>query len=647
MSWWQWIAGWELTPISASQTWQMVIWMTVVALVVGGVLAHLPRVFPGAVSRAERAARGHWVGRLAGLCLLLAALAAGVAVTALVMPPRHPVVLVLHSRVRTAAWPTLTNTAAAGTYPVYDLAPVVNRVLQECIRRGGASWVTGGRAEREQLREALLASVFSVSERWLPPGDNPTPPLEPVPLPRWVVESVEVSIVQLAAARFRLRAVLVAAAPAHGETGSWPLAAVLLRSQGVPVECIRADTSATGGLTVERIASATLKPIGGAYELSFYAIVAGMIEATAQHVVPFLLRAEGEDVLAKMTISVLADGHRRRMIPFTTRVQLPVKTAEKPLYLADAAGAVVTRVQIVTAPPQVTLHLADPAKATLWKQAFALVGAPEYRTAFQPLRDDLQAQQTPLPALDGTPAGPTLVTVNRFLVVAASAQAARAAASRYETTRMPRPEPVVGTIPVTALRGVRSTLPAPATFSWRNLPLRPAEADVAREELPLAEGFEPLVWADRLNTPLSQGRRTAGRDIWPVVSIGRVDGGRFVVIDPDAPAEHLLPPIAGDQDRTYEPAIFLSLLYTVAWAAHFVADASTLPLAADAAMAGADQSDQEQLVGPAVRAEDISSAVAVEQFWWDRLGAAGLGMYFVLLALRLRASRRTVRNRGV
>ncbi len=651
----------HLAPLFPEALWQQLIAASLAVLALATLLALVPRFFAGAMSPSERrqlhapglpARAARWLG---GAVPFAAAFAAFLAAAWLVVPLRTPVSLLLHSRSALssqspAGLASAASDMAGAERASVDLGPAVDRLLEHCRRAGAEAWLAGTPEQRRQLHRLVVEHQRELLPDTLLQGLEPLSVVRSR-LPRWLVESVEISAASLAVARLHVREIRVAAAPSAGIGGSWPLAAEVFKARGIQAECLRPDTALTAGLAVERIASAVLHD-GSKHRLEFVAVVRGRISTDAP--LEFRLSpavAAGDPF--RFTVALKADKDERRVLfARTVLKEAPAWLSEKPLLVADAAGCSVAPVRRSRAgdksPPG--LFLASVPVEARWTRFFDLLHdhreLPAGPSPGAPFPKDLANQGLAMPKLGRDVEGLSLVEREDWLLLAVGADHARRAADHYGRGRQWGTSSPSSTVLVDAssLRVSRS-LHAPATaLTWHGLPIAGSD-DAKAPSLVLRATSElfAFAWADRVEKHPTRGRTYAGdpqHRSRPVVQAGRLgaDGPRFVVVEAGAPIADVLPfdrDGASERDRAagYEPACAFSLAWTIAWANRHLRQSPF----ESADMEGASTSfDQEQVSGPVVQPEDLIKSVGTGQRNSDFVCLAIVGSFFALLGWRIR-----------
>jgi hypothetical protein len=591
-----------------------------VALLAGCVLAHWPVRFPGPLTEGERARARRPVGRrwAESALLPLLALAATLGVACLVAPFERPLELRLWSRARTLSDPAPELNRPDPTGRACDLGPVVDGVLAECAKAGARDWREGSQKQRADLGDLLRKHAFRTPPAPLGPSG---PTAQHAVLPRWVVESVETSVVLMAIRRHNVVGVEVAPGPARGATEGWPLAASIMTSDAVPVRCVdRIETGA--GPFIQNLFGATLDRATDT--LRFWALVEGRFPpgAGGQELSVILSSPQG---WLERTFTVPRDDLARRIQSVTLSGLAGLAPA--PLHLGDAAGRRRTAVaEGGVQPPR--LRNVSPAPAPGWRAGFELLNAQATAT-FAEFHGELTAFGIPLPEYVSGAADAFLLEGEGVVIVARSPECARDAQKLLKSPTFARRPYAAGT--ATAADRVEVTKFRPATvFS----PLAVPVPVVPAGGLPVAN-LDPRGVANRVGGSAGSNRSWADPTGRPLVLAGRIGDKRFVVIDLDVSAAGLLPtstaPAGFGIEAGYDPGTFQALMQTVAWSARYVVAEEEA-----AAQAVPDRPDLSAgFTAPVVGERDLQEVVAARRLPWDLASVGLVGAYLAVLGWRI------------
>jgi hypothetical protein len=606
-----------ITPVG----WQRALVVAaLLALLVGGGLAHRPFWFPGPLTEEERARarRPAWRRWAESALLPLLAVAAALGIACLVAPFEQPQELRLWSRARTMSDPAPQLVQPDPHGRARDLGPVVDEVLAACAEARANEWLEGSPKQRADLGEILRKHVFRTPPAPLGPSG---PSARHSELPRWVVESVETSVVLMALRRNNVVAVTVAPGPARGETEGWPLGASVMTTEAVPVLCVdRIETGA--GPFIQNLFGATLDRTTDT--LRFWALVEGRFPPGASGQELRVIVSSQTSRLER-TFIVPRDDLTRRIQSVSLSGLSGLGTA--PVYLSDTVGRRRTAVaEGGVQPPR--LRNVSPAPAPGWKASFELLKGPG-ASVFAEFHAELANFGIPLPEYVGGSADAFLLEGEGVVIVARSPECAHNAQQLLKTTTFAR-RPYATAAPAASDR-VEVTKFRPATvFSPLAMPVPVASAGALPSASLDARGV-----ANRVGGPAGSSRVWADPVGRPLVLAGRIGDDRFVLIDLDVSAAGLLPTATTSGgfgiEAGYDPGTFLSLMQTVAWSARYV-------IAEEEATAQAvpDRPDLSAgFTAPVVGERDLQDVVAARRLPWDLAGVGLVGAYLAVLGWRI------------
>ncbi|HYV49700.1 MAG TPA: hypothetical protein VFA20_32810 [Myxococcaceae bacterium] len=634
----QWLAPDE--PSLASRILAVVLALVVLVL---GILVHRSTTFPGPLSTAERRAallpRSRRLGALgiywATAITWMAALAM------LVLAPRRPALLLLESRAQRDVLmveemmcakdgfghPETPFRALDRGQGAFDLRPIVDDVVRRC----GQSCATyrGTPEEREALAALVREAVLSVAPRRSSSGD-PTSPPAPLPdgdpsmkVDRWVLETIEVSVIQLEMVRLNAREVRVLPGASFESRSSWDVARTFLGRPGTSFRlCGRAADRLPDRPVVTRLAQAHWSADG---QITGWALVEGRFPpGAAEETIPLSLQLWGAVTPgpvpaadAALTLVVKADGFTSRLarVCLGSRCDGPdgkgkAVDLEEIRAIAVARGAAV-RLRAprrgsgpdVWAPVRLAVPDDRPPDLVVsgtrpeWLRLFYDAGtAPR----FAALRAELDAMGLRVPRLvhrSGELRAPMMLVSVDWLVIAVDVNAARRGAG------------AAGAMASAKASGVgrvrRPVALGPMTvFSLSDLPVSPV--------LRAAGDLETLATVRGDDTPLSEGTGVEQ----PVVLEGADATGRpFLVIGAAGLDGALVPGSA-----RYEPTTAWALVRLISWAAQRVRDGAS----------GAppefriDQRGASATATPLMTPSDAMDAARLELRPWDAWWVAAL-----------------------
>lgn len=617
-------------PIVAGDAAEYVVGFLIVLAVVG-LLANLPRRFPGPVTAAERSSSSRgWAGRFAGWGSLAFAIAAWLAILVVIAPIAPPRTAVLYSRARRA--------------PVHWDHRLVRWDGGAC-EHGPARWIDLGTgvddalaridADRavgsdEQARERARAALRDADALDATPIDAPDAAGHPDPamsrLPNWLVESVELSIV-LAQSRSRnLRQVIVAPGESRDLSG-WRAAGAILSTGGVQLCLVdELDASARDTVEVRRMAFAHWIRSDGKLAVVLWALVDGRIVRAR----PLEFRVQltpGEVVNVAGTIQPDADatrlvsvciggcaGHEAAIAVDDPRLAV-ARGVPQVVDALDPRGKVTASTAIRPArDARRPVLVAVPPSTLPWRAL--LDGAARSAYDAELLADELAALGVALPTTIASYGGDTSVHVieapGRIVVSRAdSLHAAREWLASQRTAAAPYPLRVHD-----ARVGVNTAL------SWMSLPITARTHPTPW----LAPGAQ--VSAGMQGAALEQEPRPVRAQAGIVELVAHQAGGqttRFVAIASDLHA----------QLADGEPFLVAATLRSIAWAAAWVSDPGF-----DEALATSSQRDEAHLRSvPLLRDEDHDEIRRRASRRGDGLAILLIGIHVLLAFRTLRGSR--------
>lgn len=176
-----------------------------------------------------------------------------------IAPVRRTSLVGLHSRAR--------STPPKVRCGDVDLGPVVDRLFQAC-GEDCRLMTTGSPAERARLRDLVLSAKLE-----LPRTDDGrcSAPAGDLDLPRWAIETAEVSLARRVAAELHILDFNVFAGAVGDDVPAWETAATAFRSSGMRIHLLEPLRAAGSGLHVRRLAGAVRK----ASEIEFWAVIDG------------------------------------------------------------------------------------------------------------------------------------------------------------------------------------------------------------------------------------------------------------------------------------------------------------------------------------------------------------------------------------
>jgi hypothetical protein len=593
-------------PIAPTPWLQGLTACALLVLAAAGVVAHAPTVLPGPLAPSERAHRrlptaARWWGNA---WPVLAAAAALAATLLLLAPPREPVELVLHSRLRLPG--DLAPGLGAGPEgrTRLDLGPAVDALLEECRRQGGRDWVTGSPAERAAARAAVLADPTRADLARLTPGGEPSVS-DCRDLPPWLIQSVEISVVRMALRRENAVSARVAPGPTRSRSQGWPFAAGVLTAQGRPVICVDEVASPADGLVVQRLSGARLHP--ATKRLTAWAVIQGRFSALDAPAAAVRFRLVRTSPPTGVDASTDLTPHRLEPDASSSRVvalRFDLKAAPglgSALVLSDETGRCSTPVRVVEEnEPQPVLAVAG-AQAEPWRNALDLA---RNNQELKDLRNELASLDAPPPRLVGRSGAPVLLTDAEAAVLAPSQETCEWALRRLRENGDGR---AAGAVPDGRVSASRLE---PATvFSWLELPVAaPAATD-------LAMPAEPSVWSLRREPPI--GRKPGPKPPpAPLELVGRRGAERFVVL-------------LGPPPDPEEPLRRIAQVRSVCLAVRYIAEDGEADVAADGDAAG------EAAPAPLVTERDLQKAAAERVAWADRAAVAAVGICLALTLWRV------------
>lgn len=593
-----------LAPSEPSVTARVLALALAGAVLVVGILVHRSTTFPGPLSVAERrAARTSKVRRLGALMVYrTTAIIWVVSLIFLALSPRRPVLLMLASRAQVEPLLEAETLCAAdgperpagafrdlaGGAPALDLGLLVDAIVSRC----GAACENFGSTAQEQRSLAELVRTTVLDTRLSPVGDPSgiSSGLDENGVPRFprvqrtVLETIEVSVLQLALARFNAREVRILPGNSYESRANWDISRTFLSRAETPVRlCGQAGLGLPPEPVVTRFAEAQWTAAG---QISGWALIEGRFaDHAAEHrisltVEPWGATVPGADPMptAKLTLRVAADALTSRIVRLCFGNGCGDAPAPAPV-LAEQLSVV--RKTAVTRGAAVRLHadgsvsgldvwapvrlllvgdnppdlIVDGGVPARWRQLFEDVAMAPRHAAFRAELAGMGLQVPRLVSSSSDARAPVLVASSHWLAISVDATAARRSAA-VAGAGAPAPRSRPGRVRPSSALG-------PATvFSLTDLPVTPA---LGTEQRPLGQ-----VATVESATP-GEGERVGTVEQAALLREGQHEAGKpFFVLGMEQVTEALSP-----LSSRYEPVTALALVRAIAWCAQTVRDGAS------------------------------------------------------------------------
>lgn len=318
---------------------QRLIIAAVIVITISGIIAHFPGMLPGAVATSERnkLSISIWQRWINNLLVPMLALAVIGYLVVLVAAPRRPVTLLLHSRVRSVQQATSDLTKDLPNYKIVDVGCVVDQVLKKIEDQGGRTWFQASSEQRQAVREILLESMKTYNPVFISAQEKDLWNKSLLPstissLPKWLVESVEITLTYMLCMQLNVKEVKIAGGPAQPGKNGWPLAAGIMQmSQIANIRCVSPIETNQEGFTVQMILSPEINVKNSEPVLQGYCVVDGKFKEHQQDVEVqlFLAHHNGKPIDA-ITVKIPYDHIEltRRVIPWDKQIPPTYHLAE-------------------------------------------------------------------------------------------------------------------------------------------------------------------------------------------------------------------------------------------------------------------------------------------------------------------------------
>ncbi len=604
-------------PATTSPWLRLLTGLLLLIMAIVAILAHWPSSLPGPLTPSEQGRRAlSWFFRWS-MNLFLLVLVAGsvVAVTFMLAPPREPVTIVLHSRLRPTA-AVAVDLIDDGASRL-DLGPAVDAVLEECRKRGAAAWVDSTPGTRDAVRGVVLDKIGSIELPRVPPGGQPLANTSK-DLPPWVISSVEYSLTRMAMHQHNVTTVRIAPGPSRSGQG-WLLAAKLIDQADSPVSVVDPMPVHEDGFEVRRLTGARWQK--STARIQAWAVITGRFPQNSHESVkiPFKLTlgdptAGGRSIdLQPLEISPEPRAVESRLVPL--QFALPNEVDPERLVvgnvlptLSDRAGNCSTRISVDGSTPRPAQISIQP-PTTAWTDALARVRtAPE----FEEFVRELSSLGLSIPSVTlSQPDVPVLLISGNRAIIAKTEATARKILSAVLS-------PITAAAVSPTARVVETRIEPGTVFSWLALPV------VSPEILTNLPG-EAGVIASVADQPLTRGRESSkmAKSLPAILSIGQSGGERFVLMTNAA----AVPPSADT------PLLLTAQVRSLCWAIRYIGDHSDLEIADGAG--DTSRGDISTPSSPLVTDLDLQKATSFRLATLDRIVVLIVGGCLALMLGRI------------
>ncbi len=272
-----------LAPTNSASWARPLFFVELVVFALAMIVTYWPQRFAGAVTTQERwlAGRGLFVMTISGLIQLLAVVILPIGIVLVVFSPARPTVLVLNSQSNPSSIPIDENKIPESLhgYRRINIAPIVQEALRLASKAGASEWSNGSLQQKSDLRDICLRLLQDLREESFDGAVEFE--AQDFQLPRWVKESVEISIVHGLCLKRNIRFVGVWTGPETPGRG-WSVASRLPMQSGTEIQLFQSPSvdpvrvlSAFGGeatldnTQISFVAIVSHLPTSGNYQLPF------------------------------------------------------------------------------------------------------------------------------------------------------------------------------------------------------------------------------------------------------------------------------------------------------------------------------------------------------------------------------------------
>lgn len=269
---------------------QKVIFVIFSYLVLSSIVAYWPLKIAGPITKRERKPLSLFHKCLYNVFIPITIAMFLFLLVLILFPIKQPFILVLHSRTRSLQQKSRNLLPKSTQYFVVDIGPFVSSVLKEMKDQGAQSWVSGSESERAIAKKILLNAIKKI--KWQPLKES-SPSIEQSSLPPWLIESTEISIVELLYAKYNIKQIRIASGFNKDVSRGWPLAALVLSAKNIPTVCID-PISQKQSLYISMILAAKIRKTGHENYLSWQCVVDGSFSKNTPNIIQLKLHLVNE-----------------------------------------------------------------------------------------------------------------------------------------------------------------------------------------------------------------------------------------------------------------------------------------------------------------------------------------------------------------